>query len=86
MLDPLPQLHASDLSGRSVLHQVVERDAAVSAHPGCGVSKRGCDVLADTFGSDLAWYVRVQEIGSSNSNVLAKPVILYHAHISCQED
>src|SRR3954468_5474979 len=34
VVDPLPDLRARDLGGRGVLHQVVDRDAALAAQPG----------------------------------------------------
>jgi hypothetical protein len=80
VLDPLPQLHARDLGRRSVLHEVVERDAAVSADPGGGVREGGGDVLAHAVDGDRPRYGSVKEVGSGYFNVLAETVVLY-AHI-----
>lgn len=33
VLDPLPELHTGDLSRRGVLHEVVDRDAAIARDP-----------------------------------------------------
>ena len=60
VLDPLPQLHARDLRRRGVLHEPVQRDAAVPAEPCRAVGERSRDVFADTGGRDLAWRLGTQ--------------------------
>jgi hypothetical protein len=41
---PLPKLDTSDLSGRGILHEIVERDASVSTHPSSCVCQSARDV------------------------------------------
>ena len=74
-------MHASDLGGGSVLHEVVEGDAAVAADPGGGVGKAGRDVLADTVERDLPGNFGVQQILRSDLDFRTEVVVLYIAKV-----
>ena len=76
VVNPLPELHASDLGSSSVLHEIVERNAAVSANPGSGVGKASLDVLADALKSNLSWDLGVEQIGRSNLDFGAEVIVL----------
>ena len=73
---PLPELHARDFGGGGVLHEVVQRDAAVAPDPGCGVGECGGDVGADAFVGDFAWDFGVEEVGGGDFDFLAADVVL----------
>lgn len=45
VFDPLPQLHTGNLSRRSVLHEVVDRDTAIARDPR-GAVREGAEVSA----------------------------------------
>src|SRR6516164_1949094 len=47
VVQPLPQLCAADLGGRGILHQVIERHAAVAAQPGLEIADPDIEVLAE---------------------------------------
>lgn len=73
---PLPELHARNLRRRGILHEPVERDASVPANPRDRVCDRGRDVRAYARSRDLSWHPVVQQIGSSDADLLAADVIL----------
>ena len=76
MMRPLPKLYARNLGRRGVLHEVVERDAAVAADPGRRVGEAGGNVGADAGVSDLAWHLGVEQVAGGDLDILAQDVVL----------
>ncbi len=76
VVHPLPQLHARDLRGRRVLHEVVQRDAPVPADPRRGVRETRLDVLAHARGGDPAGHRRVQQVRRGDLHLGAQVVVL----------
>jgi hypothetical protein len=72
MMDPLPHLRARDLGGRRVLHEVVDRHAAVAAEPGREVADRDRDVVTQSRWRDRA-FRDAEQVVRSDRNVLAQP-------------
>src|SRR5699024_750433 len=54
VVQPLPDLGTGDLGGRGVLHEVVDRHGAVTAHPGRQVLQGDVDVAAQACLGDPA--------------------------------
>lgn len=75
-MHPLPELHARDLSGRGVLHEIIEGNASVTAYPGGGVRETRLDVFPHPFGGDMSGDVRAQEISSGDLDLRAEFVVL----------
>ena len=76
VLHPLPELHTCDLSSSSILHQVVDRDAAITADPSCTVSKSHRDIGADALLGDRSGDVGAQQVCGSDFHILTSDVIL----------
>jgi hypothetical protein len=57
---PLPELHTSDLSSSRILHQVVDRNAAIAADPGPTVCQSHRDIGADAVLRDLSGNAGIQ--------------------------
>ena len=51
-MQPLPQLRAADLGGRRILHEVIERHAAIAAEPGLEVLHADPDAAAHALLGD----------------------------------
>jgi hypothetical protein len=73
VMQPLPQLRATDLGGRGVLHQVVQRHAAVAAQPG----------LRYRTDADAAAHPRFRDLTSGTLSRSAAPthVLAQHAEL-----
>src|SRR5205814_4849793 len=54
MMQALPQLRPADLRGGRILHQVIERHAAVAAQPGLEVLHAHADAVSQACFRDLA--------------------------------
>lgn len=77
VVHPLPQLHPRDLGGRSVLHQMVDRHAAVTGQPRGAVRQRGLDVALHSVLRDLAaGDLGVQQVLGADFDLLAADVVL----------
>ena len=76
VLHPLPELHTRDLSCSSILHQVVDRNAAIAADPGSAVGESHRDVRADATLGDFSGNIGAQQVCGSNFHILASYVIL----------
>lgn len=73
---PLPELYPRDLGGSRVLHEVVERDAAVARDPASSVGERGGDVGAHAVGGDGALDVGVEKVVGGDVELGAQDVVL----------
>ncbi|CAK5265372.1 unnamed protein product [Mycena citricolor] len=86
VFDPLPQLHPRDLSRGRVLHEVVERDAAVAPDPGRRVGQGRRHVLLHSCLSDLSGDGGVQQISSGNAHFLPAHMVLASHQETIRED
>jgi hypothetical protein len=76
ILHPLPKLHARNFGSSSILHQVVDRDATITADPGSAISKSHRDVSADALLGDLSGNIVAQQVCGSNFHILSSDIIL----------
>src|SRR5262245_9837127 len=75
--DPLPDLRAGDLGGRSVLHEVVDGRGPDALEPGSDVADSHGDVRPDAGLGDLAGRRGdVHQVGCPRRHVLAEPLDL----------
>ena len=85
-VDPLPDLAAGDLGGGGVLHQVVDRHAAVAAEPGAEVLDADVDVGAQARLGDRPLGHEGQQVLRRDGDVLALAVDLVRARHERVED
>ena len=71
-------MDAGDLGGGGVLHEVVQRNAAVTAEPRGGVGEGGRDAAAHALGGDLPWDDGGEEVGRGDADVFAADVVLFN--------
>ncbi|CAK5265371.1 unnamed protein product [Mycena citricolor] len=79
-------LHPRDLSRGRVLHEVVERDAAVAPDPGRRVGQGRRHVLLHSCLSDLSGDGGVQQISSGNAHFLPAHMVLASHQETIRED
>ena len=78
VVQPLPQLRARDLRSRRVLHQVVDRHAAVAVQPRGEVAHADLDVVLETLARDRAER-HAQQVIARRRHVRAQVFVLVRA-------
>ena len=64
MVDPLPELDASDLGGSSIFHEIIDRDASISRDPCSTIGERTVQPKHSRSTNSVVEQQREQEAGS----------------------
>src|SRR5579885_1483690 len=75
MMNPLPDLRARDFDRGSILHQIVDGNAAGTAQPRFEVLEADADVVAESGLGNRA-FGHFQQVGSCDMHVFALPIDL----------
>lgn len=86
VLDPLPELRSGDLSGSSILHEVVDGDTADTSDPGLHVAETNDEVLLDALLGDGTGNVHVEKIVLADGDILTSDEVLVGSRHVLVED
>ena len=87
VMNPLPELHTSNLRSCRIFHEVIERYTSVSTNPSRHVCERAINVFSEARKRYLARHLGIEKVISSDFDFFAKNVVLIKASkkVTCGE-